>query len=109
MPLFSSLTGSGSGLIASGSSVGVLYIELSVTVFGSETYVVGPATFPRIYKAGWIGLGYVGPFPTYDDIVFSSFIKHPYQEFRIYPLQAYADSYFYDLDPGVEIDMYVIY
>ncbi len=66
----------------------------------------GFLTAQRLHHAGWVGIGY-DVAPPYDMVSWWRFIEYGNQYNRIYPLQAYADSYFWDLAPGVTIDLEV--
>lgn len=101
------LSGTGKALLAGGAALGLLDVQVIVTTMGSLSRTNGSGDFPRLHQVGWVGMGFDGGGPGLSDLYWGQFILYPNQDWRIYPLQVFADSYFYDLEPGVVITMEV--
>lgn len=99
---------SGSGKISLGASVTILEVDAIITTLDSLTSADGPLNVQRLHKAGWVGIGYDnGGSPPYDEVYWSEFINHRMRSFRIYPLQIFGNSMFYDLFYGTVADINV--
>lgn len=110
MAMFSGLTGSGYGQIEGfGSEVSLIYVAVYNVSLGTYTSRSGPSRFPRVHQYAWVGAGYYVPAWTYDEIGWSEFVKHPTEDFWIYPATVHATHYFYDVAPGAEIDLEVVW
>ena len=110
MTVFPGLTGSGYGQIEPfGQQVDLIFVAVYNVSLGTHTKVDGPARFPRTHQYGWVGAGYYVPTNTYDEIGWSEWIDHPTRDFWIYPLTVHATHFFYDLAPGTEIDLEVVW
>lgn len=93
----------GHGKVDMGTDATILEIDTNVTTLGGLTDVHGNGTVPRIFHAGWIGVGYdhsADPLP-YDEVYWETFLSIRYRSYRIYPLQVFAQWLFWDLEDGV--------
>jgi hypothetical protein len=104
------LTGSGYDQIEPfGSEVSLMYVVAYHVTLATNVHISGPTRFPRIHQAGWVGAGYYVSGWTYDEIGWSEFIDHPTRDWWIYPLTVHATHFFYDLQPGEEINLEIVW
>lgn len=109
MPIFTGLSGQGQALLRGGDPLTILEVSETITTMGPLVHIDGPASFARLHQAGWVGVGYTAGGVGYDLIYWGEFVDYPNRVWRIYPLQVYADSYFWDLAPGVVLDLEVVW
>lgn len=99
------LTGSGKALISGGAALGILEVAPKLTVAGDRVDFDGAGSVQRIHHAGWVGIGAdTGASPP-DLITWSTFLRYPYEDFRITNGVTFADTYFWDLTPGTTIEL----
>jgi hypothetical protein len=96
------LSGSGKALISGGSSLTILEIAPKLIASGFFTNLFGPPTFPRVFQAGWVGVG-ADSGGGYDLITWGTFLELAYKDYRLGGMSVFADSYFWDLTPGCSI------
>lgn len=75
---------------------------------GFYTTTAGPATFARVHRVGWYGVGFDGGgLPAFDLITWSRFLANVYEDFRLTGLNIFGDTMFWDMIAGASIEIEV--
>lgn len=90
------------------SAVTVTEVAARLVTPGFYTTVEGPATFARVHRAGWYGVGYDnhGP-PALDIITYGRFLSYVYEDVHLAPPTVFGDTFFWDMIAGASIEIEV--
>lgn len=103
-------SGTGESSVA-GANVTVNEVFAELVTPGGLTHFVGGAGLERVFQAGWFGVGMKisGPYDV-RTIVWGKFLQHLAEDHWFDPIfQIFANTLFWDLDPGVVMHLEMWY